>query len=63
MPSWQREMEQLQVGGMVRVKWKSGDWRLGKVLGIWPALYAPDVGLNLLYEDGAILCEPLMVME
>ena len=63
MPSWQLELEQLQVGSMVRVKWKDGNWRQGEVLSILLALYACDAGVHLLYEDGATMCEPLGVME
>ena len=63
IPLWQLELEQLQVGCMVHVKWKCGNWWLGEVLSVDTALYAPDVGVHIFYEDGVKRCEPLMVME
>ena len=63
IPLWRLELEQLQVGCTVSVKWKCGNWWLGEVMSVDTALYATDVGVHILYEDGVQRCEPLMVME
>ena len=63
MPSWQKDIEQLRERDMIRVKWACTNWRLGRVLAIWPALYAMDVSVQIQYEGGFTTCEPLCLLE